>query len=219
MVQLYIASIRPHAIGEGPGRRTVIFVSGCSIRCPGCQNPHLFERSTGRAMAVDEVMTTVLTAKDTGVSLLGGEPLDQAEGVAKLCAALRARNIHIVVYTGYLYEKLIARSQSDSAVREILDAANVLVDGPYVEALSDENIQFRGSRNQRVIDLPLTRASGTLTLLNWDTRLTIVLQSGAINVPACETTRPLVRLLGEPEAEHVCGHVAPDSIPNTEKGI
>ncbi len=218
MVQLYIASIRAHAIGEGPGRRTAIFVSGCSIRCPGCQNPHLFERSAGRAMTVDEVMAAVITAKDAGVSLLGGEPLDQAEGVAKLCAALRAQNIHTIVYTGYLYEKLIARSQSDAAVREILEAADVLVDGPYVEALNDENVQFRGSRNQRVIDLPRTRTSGTLTLLDWDTRLTILLQSGAINVPACETTRPLVRLLGEPETEHVCGHVAPDSIPNTEKG-
>lgn len=169
-------------------------------------------------MTVEEVMATVLTAKDSGVSLLGGEPLDQAEGVAKLCAALRAQNIHIVVYTGYLYEKLVVRSKSEPAVREILETADALVDGPYVEALSDEKIQFRGSRNQRVIDLPRTRAAGTLTLLDWDTRLTILLQSGAINVPACETTRPLIRLLGEPEAEHVCGHVAPDSIPNTEKG-
>jgi anaerobic ribonucleoside-triphosphate reductase activating protein len=219
MVQLYIGSIRAHAIGEGPGRRTAIFVSGCSIRCPGCQNPHLFERSAGRAMMADEVMSAVIAAKDSGVSLLGGEPLDQAEGVAELCAALRAQNIHIVVYTGYLYEKLVARSQSEPALRDILDTADVLVDGPYIEALGDENSQFRGSRNQRVIDLPRTRASGTLTLLNWDTRLTIVLQSGAINVPACETTRPLVRLLGEPEAEHVCGHVAPDSIPSPEKGI
>jgi len=219
MKQLYIASIRAHAIGEGPGRRTAIFVSGCSIRCPGCQNPHLFERSTGRTMTVDEVIAVVIAAKDTGVSLLGGEPLDQAEGVAKLCAVLRAQNIHTVVYTGYLYEKLTVRSQSDLAVRDILNTADVLVDGPYVEALGDENIQFRGSRNQRVIDLPRTRASGSLTLLDWDTRLTILLQSGAINVPACDTTRPLIRLLGEPEAEHVCGHVAPDSIPNTEKGI
>jgi anaerobic ribonucleoside-triphosphate reductase activating protein len=217
MNQLYIGAIHPHCTGEGPGLRTAVYVSGCSIRCPHCQNPHLFERSAGRAMSVSDVMALILDSHDGRVSVLGGEPLDQPDGVASLCTALRGQGIHIIIYTGYLYERLLAKSALSPALHNILNTADILVDGSYVEALKDENIQYRGSRNQRVIDLAQTRASGNLTLLDWDSRITITIRPGSISIPVCDATRSLIESLGGAVTEHVCGHLPADEIISSER--
>ena len=218
MNPLNLASIRPHSFDEGPGRRTVVFVSGCRLRCPHCHNAHLFERAAGHPVTIDDLLARIVDARDEGVSLLGGEPLDQPEGVALLCRALHTRGIHTIVYTGYVYERLLVRSPHEPALGDILDTADVLVDGPYVEALKDPNIQYRGSLNQRVIDLPRTRASGRLTLLDWDAEVKIIIHDGQISVPVCDATRPILHLLGEPITVRACGHLPPDELIRAEAG-
>ena len=218
MTQLYIGPIRPHRVGEGPGLRTTIWVSGCSLQCVGCHNPELWPRASGQLVPVDEILSAALTSGDGRVSLVGGEPLDQPDGVAALCKALRDHNIHIIVYTGYVYERLLDKLAATPAIEQVLATADVLVDGPYIAALNDPNLQFRGSRNQRVIDLVQTRLQRRLCLLDWDTVVRIVIRRGQVQIPVCDVTQPILHgLTGSVIAVETCGRL-PASVNTDETG-
>lgn len=143
------------SVVEGPGRRSVLMVSGCSVRCPGCYVKDTWETRGGGAMSVAAAVAALLDPVGEprdGVTLLGGEPLDQPDAVAELMRELKARGQHIVLYSGYTLEVLARRSEP--SVREALCLADILIDGPFVPRLSDGAGEWRGSRNQRVIPLP-----------------------------------------------------------------
>ncbi len=164
-----IAKIVKGGLAEGPGPRTVIWFQGCPIRCPGCYNPHLWPFEGGLEITVEDVVTQVqanLAAGDVGVSLVGGEPLAQPEACASLCAVLRDMGAHVIVFTGLVYEDILSLVDVIPAYQAILDNANILVDGPFIRAEYDPDIAYRGSRNQRVIDLQLTRIYGTHLVLS-----------------------------------------------------
>jgi anaerobic ribonucleoside-triphosphate reductase activating protein len=134
-------------------------------------------------MSVDEVVGQLL---DTGlpVTVLGGEPFDQAPAVAQIVQACHVAGRHVIVYTGNLFEDLVRRARKEPAIQRILAHADVLVDGPFVADQDHDRLQYRGSANQRPIDLDIWRETGDTVLLDWDTSVDVaILPDGSILVP------------------------------------
>lgn len=158
-----IASVVSDSIVDGPGLRFTVFTQGCPHRCPGCHNPDTHDPAGGRAVSVADLAAQLLANPLTGgLTLSGGEPFLQAEACAQLSRIARAHGLNIWVYTGYTYEQLL--EQGDPACLALLDAADVLVDGPFLLAQRSYDTLFRGSANQRLIDLPRSRAAGRAVL-------------------------------------------------------
>jgi anaerobic ribonucleoside-triphosphate reductase activating protein len=134
---------------EGPGARYALWVQGCSIRCPGCCNPHLFDGAGGHAVGVDTLMAEIRGAMPAieGVTFLGGEPFEQAGGLARLAAGARELGLSVMVFSGYTLEEL--RDRADGAVEALLRSTDVLVDGRYDAARPERTRLWAGSENQR----------------------------------------------------------------------
>lgn len=145
---------------DGPGLRTSIYLAGCRHRCPGCHNPGTWAFDAGEDMTVEAIMRRVRD-NEQDVTISGGDPVYSAEALLPLLQQIKAEGYNIWLYTGFTYEELI----EDPARRQLLDYIDVLVDGPYIEALRDTTLLFRGSSNQRLINIPATLAAGTVTTL------------------------------------------------------
>ncbi|MCL2367844.1 MAG: anaerobic ribonucleoside-triphosphate reductase activating protein [Oscillospiraceae bacterium] len=138
------------SIVDGPGLRFVVFTQGCPHHCPGCHNPETHDPTGGRDVPVEEIITDMLRNPLTdGLTLTGGEPFLQAEDCAKIARAARAVGLNVWCYSGWTLEELKERPEAKVLLREI----DVLVDGPYIEAQRSLRLQWRGSENQRVIEL------------------------------------------------------------------
>ncbi len=152
------------SIVDGPGLRFSVFVQGCSHHCPGCHNvaSQPFEGGYQAEVAsiVEEVQSNKLI-KD--VTLTGGEPFDQCSEVLELACALKEKGYSLWIYSGYLYEDLMAGKPHKQAP-ELLACCDVLVDGPFIESLQSYDLVWKGSSNQRVIDLVQTKARGKIVL-------------------------------------------------------
>ena len=154
-----IANTVSDSIVGGPGLRVTVFTQGCPHRCPGCHNPDTHDPVGGREAAVDELAEKLLSNPLTdGLTLSGGEPFCQAEDCARLAAIAREKGLNVWVYTGYTYERLVAGEVPGAM--ELLAQTDVLVDGPFVEARKSYAALFRGSTNQRLIDVPRSLAAG-----------------------------------------------------------
>ena len=150
---------------DGPGFRTAIYAAGCPNRCPGCHNPESWEITRGTWMETEEVMARVMADEFANVTFSGGDPMFQAEGFTEVAAAIKARSQKTIwCYTGYRYEELLRHPQQAHLLRYI----DVLVDGPFVQALRDESLLFRGSSNQRLIDVPASLQAGEVVLFRYD---------------------------------------------------
>lgn len=146
---LVVGRIRHGCEAEGPHQRSVVWVAGCSIRCPGCINPHLFERD-GVVTTARAVADAVLATDDEGLTLVGGEPFDQPEACAEVAEAVRAAGRGVITFTGYEQSDLEDRSP---ATRRLLAATDLLVDGPFVRADPEPTRALVGSANQRFVHL------------------------------------------------------------------
>ena len=143
---------------DGPGFRTSIYCAGCRHKCPGCHNPQSWDPKGGREMSTEELMKIIEADPYANVTFTGGDPMYQCDGFADLARAIHKRtNKDIWCYTGFTFETLITRAQ-----RELLELLDVLVDGPFVQALRDPDLLFRGSSNQRLIDVPASLAANAL---------------------------------------------------------
>jgi len=154
-----------NSLTDGPGRRTSVLVTGCSLACAGCWVPHLHAPAAGTLVPVEVLAGALLDPayERDGVSILGGEPFEQPDGLLGLVRALRARGCpHILAYSGYTYERLRRMALQQPAIGAVLDEIALLVDGPYVEALAGGAGPWTGSGNQRVIDLVASRRRGTV---------------------------------------------------------
>lgn len=150
---LLLASIVTDSIVDGPGLRVTLFCQGCPHACPGCQNPQSHAFTGGTPKTVDEVYAIVTAnALCRGVTFSGGEPMCQAAPFAALARRLRADGYEVACYTGYTLEHLLQNGTQSQ--RALLGAIDVLVDGPYLEARRNLDLRFRGSDNQRVLDVP-----------------------------------------------------------------
>ena len=150
MSKLSILDIIDGTVVDGPGFRLSVYCAGCSHRCNGCHNPQSWEIGNGKEMDLEELMQVV---KDSpwNVTLSGGDPFFQAEGFAQLARRIKAETSKTVwCYTGYTLEALV--QENDPWKMELLRNIDVLVDGPFVQDLRDEQLRFRGSANQRILD-------------------------------------------------------------------
>ena len=162
--EIRISGIARDSIVDGEGIRLTVFTQGCPRRCPGCHNPETQPLVGGRTTTVGAVVAELdENPLLTGLTLSGGEPFLQPGALLPLARAAHARGLDVWSYTGFTLEEL--RAQGDADVDALLDELDVLVDGDYREELRDLTLHFRGSRNQRVIDLAAMRRTGELTLL------------------------------------------------------
>ncbi len=143
------------SVVEGPGRRSVVQLQGCARRCVGCYVPETHDTHGGVMISIMEVMELLLHAEGNprdGVTILGGEPFLQPDGLAALMRELIAREIHVTLYSGYTLEEL--RARPEPSVRETLALTDILIDGPFVAHLTRGAGEWRGSTNQRIIRHP-----------------------------------------------------------------
>ncbi|MDE6036916.1 MAG: anaerobic ribonucleoside-triphosphate reductase activating protein [Duncaniella sp.] len=160
-----VLDIIPGTSVDGPGLRTAIYFAGCTHHCPGCHNPQSWDADGGREMSVQEIVD-VVEENGFDVTFTGGDPLFQAEDLLPLARELKQRGYGLWCYTGYLYESVAGRED----IAPLLDEIDVLVDGPFVNDLRDVHLRFRGSSNQRLVDL---RKSTPACVVEWqdDTEL------------------------------------------------
>lgn len=143
-----ILDIVPGTSVDGPGLRTAIYFAGCEHKCPGCHNPQSWDFDGGQDMSIDEIMAVVIE-NDFDVTFTGGDPLYSTETILPLAREIRRIGKSIWCYTGFRYEEIVSHPR----MRELMEYIDVLVDGPFVESLRDVHLLFRGSSNQRLIDL------------------------------------------------------------------
>ena len=168
-MQIRLAGYLPESIVDGPGVRFVLFTQGCEHNCPGCHNPQTHALDGGRLVDAAEIFERIKKARHIrGVTISGGEPFLQAGPVSRLVRQLRALGLHITTYTGYLFEELVAMGARDKGVKDLLAGTDLSVDGPFVLAQRDLGLAFRGSRNQRLIDVPLSLVAGQAVM--WENR-------------------------------------------------
>ena len=148
---------------DGPGLRTSIYFAGCRHHCPECHNPQTWDFLAGRDMDISEVLTTVLY-NDAPVTFSGGDPIYQAEAILPLARAIREAGLGIWCYTGFTFEQLKNGIDDVPAtvLSDFLALVDVLVDGPFIAEKKDLTLLFRGSTNQRLIDMRRTLASGEI---------------------------------------------------------
>lgn len=157
-VDIRIFGTASDSIVDGPGLRYAVFVQGCTHKCPGCHNPESQPHCGGTVWSVDDLIKEI---KENGlvrnVTISGGEPFEQPEACAELARRLKEDGYGIWTYTGYLYEDLLSMAEERPAIGALLDSTDVLVDGPFVQAKKSLMLKFRGSSNQRLIDMRKTR--------------------------------------------------------------
>ena len=160
-MNLRIAGIIEESIVDGPGVRFVIFTQGCPHHCPGCHNPETHDFAGGQQVKISKLLADVQqNPLIQGVTLSGGEPFCQAKALAELVRVLRLGGKHIMAYSGYTWEQL--QAMDDPNVHTLLERCDVLVDGRFVQEERDLSLRFRGSRNQRLIDVQQSMESGTV---------------------------------------------------------
>ncbi len=160
------APLQSDSVVDGFGVRTVIWTQGCSHNCPFCQNPQTHDFAGGEEYEVEEICEELKNLQNQdGITLSGGDPLYQVEAVLEIAKFAKKINLNVWCYTGFTYEQIIEMSQKNNKYRELLNYLDVLVDGLFVNDLKDLNLLFRGSSNQRLIDVPKTLKNGKIIII------------------------------------------------------
>ena len=164
------AAIKTHDIANGPGVRVSLFVSGCTHRCKGCFNREAWDFDYGKPFdqsVTDEILEYLKPGFIKGITYLGGEPMDPRNqaGLLDLTRQIKAKypEKSIWCFTGYVWDKIPAVA---GVTEELISLCDVIVDGPFIEAQKNLSLRFRGSENQRLIDVKKTLQEGRITL--WD---------------------------------------------------
>lgn len=160
-----IAGVVRESIVDGPGLRFAVFTQGCAHHCPECQNPETWDFEGGYDCEIDKI----LKAMDEnplldGITMSGGDPLYQAEASYSLCSKVKEKGLNVVVFTGYTYEELMELEKKDPWIEKLLGVTDILIDGRYEKDKRDLTLIFRGSSNQRVIDMNASRKEGRAVL-------------------------------------------------------
>ncbi|MCB6994473.1 anaerobic ribonucleoside-triphosphate reductase activating protein [bacterium 210820-DFI.6.37] len=160
-----LAGIIRESIVDGPGFRFAIFCQGCPHNCPDCHNPETHDFFGGKETEFSRLLAEIdKNPLLAGVTFSGGEPFCQAEAFAALAQEIKKRDLNIVTFTGYTYEQLLRMAEEQPGVSELLACTDLLIDGPFIKEEKDLTLQFRGSRNQRILDMEKTRREGTPVL-------------------------------------------------------
>lgn len=162
---LSILDILEDTTVDGPGFRTAIYAAGCPNGCPGCHNPESWDINRGHWMSTEEILEKVLADNFADVTFSGGDPMFQLEGFTQLAHAIKERSRkNIWCYTGYTFEKLLRNPRQ----AQLLKYIDVLVDGKFKKELRDEELYFRGSRNQRLIDVQTSLQKGETVIYHYN---------------------------------------------------
>jgi len=162
-----IAGIVKESIVDGPGLRYVVFAQGCPHHCKGCHNEAALDFAGGQEYETEKIIMDIeKNPLLAGVTFSGGEPFSQPEAFFELAAKLKEKNMNIVTFSGYTYEELVTLSDENDAIRGLLDLTDILIDGRFVLEKRDLTQKFKGSSNQRYIDMNGTRVQGTLVVLD-----------------------------------------------------
>jgi len=161
MPTVRIAGVVRQSIVDGEGLRFTVFTQGCPHLCPGCHNPQAHDFESGYDCDTHRILEEI--DRDPllqGVTFSGGEPLCRAGELLELAREIRGRGLDIWCYTGYTLERLLEWREADTALAALLALIDVLVDGPFLQDQRDLTLRFRGSGNQRVLNLPASLAAG-----------------------------------------------------------
>jgi len=165
-MNIRIAGIINESIVDGPGIRMVVFAQGCRHRCPGCHNPETHSFDGGKLVTVNSILEQArANPLLDGLTLSGGEPFEQAESFAVLAREARKLNLNIMTYTGYTYEYIAANAPKHRGWKELLDETDILVDGRFELERRNLLLKFRGSENQRIIDVKKSKAENRAVII------------------------------------------------------
>ena len=161
-VYLRLAGLTRESVTDGPGLRAVVFVQGCPHRCPGCHNPETWPVDGGTVRSVDALWDEIKDSRLLrGVTYSGGEPFAQAGPLVLLGERIKDHGWDLFVYSGYTWEELNRRRVAEPEIDRLLALTDVLIDGPFLLDERDLMLPFRGSRNQRLLDVRRTETAGT----------------------------------------------------------
>ncbi|MBU4438635.1 MAG: anaerobic ribonucleoside-triphosphate reductase activating protein [Acetobacterium sp.] len=158
-----IAGVIKESIVDGPGIRFVVFAQGCPHHCDGCHNPATHDFNKGNLIEIETIINEMKrNPLLDGITLSGGEPFEQPEAFGELARRSKALGYHVMTYTGYTYETLMEKK--DEQRLRLLENTDLLVDGKFEAEQKSLMLKFRGSKNQRIIDLNKSRRENRLTL-------------------------------------------------------
>ena len=149
-----ISGVVRESIVDGPGLRFVLFTQGCPHKCPGCHTPSTHDFSGGYEIEWERVFEEF--SKNPllkGITLSGGEPFVQSAALIPLAKAVKDAGKDIVIYSGYTYEQLLTMAEENTDIKKLMSLCDILIDGPFILEKRDLTLLFRGSSNQRIIDL------------------------------------------------------------------
>ena len=153
---------------DGPGFRTAIYCAGCTNHCPGCHNPESWDINNGKEMTTEEILKKILADPFADVTFTGGDPMFQPEGFTELAKAIKANSQKTIwCYSGYTFEEIVKNEKK----KELLGYIDILVDGRFVQELKDESLYFRGSSNQRLIDVKASLAKGEAVIYDYEPKI------------------------------------------------
>lgn len=156
-----LAGIAYESLVNGPGMRRVFFAQGCKHNCKGCFNPETHNFDGGEIMDMDELIKDVLdNPLLKGVTFSGGDPIEQAHSFSYMANIFKSSNLNIWCYTGYKFEDLLKKMELDKSIKDLLNNIDVLVDGKFEINNKKEGLKFKGSSNQRIIDVKKSLESG-----------------------------------------------------------
>ena len=158
-----LAGIVSDSIVDGPGIRTTLFAQGCPHHCQGCHNPETWDFDGGHEATTDQILGIVrFNPISRGVTFSGGEPFAQAAGFAEIAKMLKDGGYEVASYSGYTFEELLNGTDDQ---KELLGWLDVLIDGPFIQSEKSLELAFRGSRNQRIIDVPKSLSKGEAVVI------------------------------------------------------
>lgn len=151
---LRVAGIVEESIVDGPGIRFVIFTQGCPHKCIGCHNPQTHDLNAGKELEINEILERINeNPLLKGITLSGGEPFLQAKALSTLIDKISNKKLDIITYTGFKYEEILEKADDSNCFLDLLNRTDILIDGRFEIDKKDENLKFRGSSNQRAIDI------------------------------------------------------------------
>lgn len=159
------------SIVDGEGIRAVVWTQGCPHNCPMCHNPETHDYNGGFLEDIEKLKREINSLdSEEGVTLSGGDPFAQPEACLEIAKYCHSVNLNVWCYTGYTYEELLKKSKTEPVIMDFLKQIDVLVDGRFVYKLKSLECKFRGSKNQRLIDVAKTLKSGKVVLLDLDNK-------------------------------------------------